>query len=191
MRQVTRSQVRTAIVKHGLNARGAFNSTVVPNKMKHNRKLLYIPAAQTRTKRNAKPMRMLQVGLENRRGEAKLSINYVVLLKKTDVDSGKAATLQADMGKMSSSDDTPTSSDGSSSSTSTGVSFMETLKATVAEVVENLPADVKARVSAAVDTTAMKAEVISQPEPRSLEQVNQQVAVLQLVEEIINSGQAE
>lgn len=195
MQQVSHSHVRTALLKHALVNRGA--AEIMPDKKKNpTRKLMVIPPARTGplTKRSAhahSKKRVLQVGLNS--GESKMSINYVVLLKKEDVDSGKAVTLQQDMGKMT--EDTSASSDGSSSGTgssmSSGLNFMETLKKTVAEVVENLPPEVKAKVSAAVDTTQMKAEVVSVPQPRSVEEVNQQVAVLRLVKEIINSGQAE
>jgi hypothetical protein len=37
----------------------------------------------------------------------------------------------------------------------------------------------------------MKAEVVSEPQTKSVEEVNQQVSVLQLVDEVIRSGQAE
>lgn len=71
---------------------------------------------------------MLQVGLGS---EQKMSINYVVLLKKEDVESGKAATLQKDMSKMTEE----SSSDDAESSNSSGVNFLETLTKTLTEVV--------------------------------------------------------
>lgn len=54
-----------------------------------------------------------------------------------------------------------------------------------------MPPEVKKRVAAAVDTKQMTVAVVAKPQARSIEEVNQQVAVLQLVEKVINSGQAE
>jgi hypothetical protein len=111
------------MLKHAMIARGA--TTTVPNKDKPKRMLVYVPAVQVKvgSKETSAHIgsRVLQV---DRNAESKMSINYVVLLTKEDTN--KVATLQSDMSKMT-GESSDTAGSGTTS-TSTGVNFMETLK---------------------------------------------------------------